>query len=139
MEEGSTVGESVNVPSDRLVAAFFLVVGVATAAAAAYYYLVFLGLEDPVTHALPSSVDYFSYVRYYYQTGANYRFLWKLSAVAFGISCFALLFRSLADLPGLGRCAMRTRYCVAGLGGSRRRPWSSPWCCSRRASSSTGA
>jgi hypothetical protein len=95
------VGESEKVPSGRLVAVLFLVIGVASAGAAAYYYLVFLGLEDPVTHAIPSSVDYFSYVRYYYQTGANYQILWKLSVIAFGISSFSLLFRSIRDLTVL--------------------------------------
>jgi hypothetical protein len=88
-----------DVPYDRRVAALFLVVGVVTAGLAAYYYVVFLGLEDPLTHAMPSSVDYFSYVRYYYQTETDYQLLWKLSAVALGISLLSLLSRSISDLP----------------------------------------
>jgi hypothetical protein len=93
------MGKSEDVPDDRLIAALFLVIGIATAGLAAFYYLVFLGLEDPLTHVIPSSVDYFSYVRYYYQTEANYQIFWKLSVIAFGTSFFSLVFQSIKDLP----------------------------------------
>jgi hypothetical protein len=102
----ATVGEFARasgiVRHDRLVAAAFLAVGVVAAILAAYYYATFLGLEDPLTHALPSSAGYFSYVQNYYQTEANYQISWKLSVVALGISAFSFAFRSVKDLPVFG-------------------------------------
>lgn len=66
---------------------------------AAYYYVIFIGLEDPLTHVIPSSTNYFSYVQYYYQAQANYQICWKLSVVAFVISSFSLAFRSIKGYP----------------------------------------
>ncbi|MDA4113715.1 MAG: hypothetical protein OK474_06690 [Thaumarchaeota archaeon] len=93
------MGRFESVPYDRMMAVLFLAIGVATAGSAAYYYVVFLGLEDPLTHLIPSSVDYFSYVRYYYQTEANFQILWKTSLIAFGVSFLSLAFHSTRDLP----------------------------------------
>jgi hypothetical protein len=84
---------------DRLVAGLFFVIGVVAAGLAAYYYLVFNGLENPLTHVIPSSTNYFSYVQYYYQIQANYQICWKLSVVSFVISSFSFAFRSIKDYP----------------------------------------
>jgi hypothetical protein len=87
---------------DRLVAVVFLAAGAAAAILAAYYYATFLSLEDPLTHTLPSSASYFSYVQNYYQTEADYQVCWKLSVVALGVSAFSFAFRSIKDLPVFG-------------------------------------
>jgi hypothetical protein len=87
---------------DRLVAAVFLAIGAATAVLAAYYYATFLGLENPLTNAIPPSTDYFAYAQNYYQTEANYQNCWKLSVIAFGVSAFSFAFRSFKDLPAFG-------------------------------------
>jgi hypothetical protein len=97
-----TMGGFGSVLHDRMMAVLFLAIGLATAGSAAYYYFVFMSLGDPVTQVIPSSVDYFSYVRYYYQTEANFQILWKLSVIAFGVSFLSLLFHSTKDLPAFG-------------------------------------
>ncbi|MDA4136998.1 MAG: hypothetical protein OK449_08425 [Thaumarchaeota archaeon] len=100
------MGEFARVPRiirhDRLVAGVFLAAGAAAAILAAYYYATFLGLENPLTHTLPSSTSYFSYVQNYYQTEADYQVCWKLSVVALGVSAFSFAFRSVKDLPVFG-------------------------------------
>jgi hypothetical protein len=102
----ATVGEFARtsgiIRHDRLVGVAFLAAGAAAAVLSAYYYATFLGLEDPLTHTLPSSAGYFSYVQNYYQTEANYQICWKLSVVALGISAFSFAFRSIKDLPIFG-------------------------------------
>jgi hypothetical protein len=109
----SVFGEDRMTRPDRRVAWVFLSLGAVAALLALYYYAVFLGLENPITHVFPVSFDYFAYSQNYYQTLANFRVCWEVSAPSFvvaglafvipsieGLAVFAPLHRVLAYLRG---------------------------------------
>ena len=74
----------------RSAALFFMAVGAAFAALAAYFMRVYVTLENPLTHPFPIAFDYFSYVRYYYQTASDFRICLGAASVSFVISALFL-------------------------------------------------
>ena len=80
----------------------FLSLAAFTALLALYYYAVFLGMENPVTHAFPLTFNYFAYSQNYYQTSANFQICWKASALSFGAAGIAVAVPSIESLPVFG-------------------------------------
>jgi len=83
----------------RQLAWSLLSLGAVTALLALYYYAVFLGMENPVTHAFPVTFDYFAYSQSYYQTSANFQICWKVSALSFVFGGLAVVIPSIEGLP----------------------------------------